>query len=181
MHATFFKAIIVSLVLIFSFSIIQGLFPTHISTIDNAPEPLTTEHWMKAMEGIEYVAMTMFGSSHYGFDEAGTRDWAQIVPSGDHTVHMKDHYNDSQVFTVALFHQLKCLEIWRREYMSGNPPSPLAHHCLNYFRQQILCHMDLRLESAKNPLGQSGRQYDMVCRDWSQIYKEAESNRALRG
>ncbi|KAJ7585125.1 hypothetical protein C8J56DRAFT_862735 [Mycena floridula] len=150
----------------------------------SAPSPLelkavhmSVNDWQKSMNSIDLVAMTAFGSSRFGFDDVGNDDWKHILPASGHTLQLLDqHHNRSQVFTVTLFHQLKCLEIWRSEYLGLGPPPSLVHHCMNYLRQQILCHMNLRLESAKDNLGESGRQYDTVCRDWSKIFVEADRN-----
>ncbi|KAJ7582187.1 hypothetical protein C8J56DRAFT_792809, partial [Mycena floridula] len=109
------------------------------------------------------------------------REWHRLLPAAGHTVRLreKEGLNISD-YTVTLFHQLKCLEIYRKEYLSSRlSPSPMVHHCLNYLRQQILCHMNLRLESVKSYAGNSGRQYEFVCRDWSQIYVAAEDNKIL--
>ncbi|KAJ7586815.1 hypothetical protein C8J56DRAFT_827768 [Mycena floridula] len=181
MRPLFFALIILSLAVVLGFFIIPRDSYADVNTADFASNAFTVQNWSKAMENIELVAMTAFGTSRYAFDEAGTTAWAHLLPSDQHTIHMKDHQNRSQVFTVTLFHQLGCLKIFRQEYMSNAPPSLLVRHCLNYFRQQILCHMNLRLESAKSAVGQSSRQYDMVCRDWSRIYDEADKYQALMG
>lgn len=88
-----------------------------------------------------------------------------------------------QEYTVTLFHQLKCLDIIRRELTesTGGEPTPLATHCMNYLRQTILCAVDMRLESVKHPLGAVERVYDTTCKDWETVYTEAERNhRAYR-
>ncbi|KAF9256981.1 hypothetical protein L218DRAFT_936227 [Marasmius fiardii PR-910] len=129
---------------------------------------------------MELVGMSIFGTSRYTLDVAGTEDWKKLMPSGGHTVRFQ-HYNRNRnqtemvPFTVSLFHQLKCLEIYHEEYIASAPPSPRVRHCLNYLRQQILCRMNLRLESTKDEGARSVRQYETVCRDWSLVYRAAEN------
>lgn len=83
-----------------------------------------------------------------------------------------------QEYTVTLFHQLKCLDIIRHELTNGIPrePTQLTSHCMNYLRQTILCAVNMRLESIKNPLGAVERVYDAICKDWEMVYLEAERN-----
>jgi hypothetical protein len=77
-------------------------------------------------------------------------EFANLFPSGGHLVHMGE---DQRPFTVSMFHQLRCLEVVRKEYADRTGPSPLARHCLNYLRQSILCLADNRIEPVRSPLG----------------------------
>ena len=104
-----------------------------------------------------------------------------LLPSGQHLVRLASQSEDEdlEVYTVMLFHQLRCLDIIREDFVLTAGSSPLARHCLNYLRQTILCHPDLRLESVRRSEGQkptTTREYEAVCRDWSSVYKEAERN-----
>ncbi|KAJ6490179.1 hypothetical protein DFH09DRAFT_1053828 [Mycena vulgaris] len=129
----------------------------------------------------DLVGLTIHNTARYGIDEEGGQDYAQLMPSGGHTIHLlSDRNRQPQVSTVALFHQLKCLEIYHREY-SQKPrrePTSLLRHCLNYLRQSILCHADTRLESIKNEQVQANKEYETVCRDWTRVYEAAENNYA---
>ncbi|KAG7100300.1 hypothetical protein E1B28_002075 [Marasmius oreades] len=162
-----------------------------VSSILGVSDPLSDQlqKWDEHFHGMEFVGMSIFGTSHYTLDSAGQRDWKKLMPSGGHTVRFEipnaglgpdgaDNHTETIPFTVSLFHQLKCLEIYHEEYVVDPPlpPSPRLRHCLNYLRQQILCRMNLRLESTKNEGAQSGRQYETVCRDWSLVYGAAEEN-----
>ncbi|KAJ8093878.1 hypothetical protein PM082_009745 [Marasmius tenuissimus] len=113
--------------------------------------------------------MSIFGTSRYTHDSAGQDDWHRLMPSrGGHLVKFFDPepHSDSNytTFTVAMLHQLKCLEIYHREYIQDPPlpPSPLVRHCLNYLRQQVLCRLNLKLESAKDDRAKSTREYETV-------------------
>ncbi|KAF8067798.1 hypothetical protein FPV67DRAFT_1157959 [Lyophyllum atratum] len=126
------------------------------------------------------VAMFIGDSSHYDLDsDQGTLEYAKLLPSGGHTVHITDpRTSRTRPYTVALFHQLRCLGILRNEHNIPNSEH-LAHHCLTYLRQTILCRANLRIESVRNPLGSASRGYDAVCpRDWAQLYEAAERNHA---
>ncbi|EEB93942.1 hypothetical protein MPER_07333 [Moniliophthora perniciosa FA553] len=110
------------------------------------------------------TAFSIFGTSHYGLSEEASNDWKRLTPAGGHLVRFSPGVNvtmsdvDTEVnFTVALFHQLKCLEIYRQEYIAepAKPPSAL---------------------STKDLHAKSARQYDTVCRDWTLVYEAAEKN-----
>ncbi|OBZ74771.1 hypothetical protein A0H81_05748 [Grifola frondosa] len=126
------------------------------------------------------VAMHISSSTHYQYDtDEGTQEFAKLLPSGGHVVYIDSNTPSShpQVYTVTLFHQLKCLDTIRQQYATrSRNPSPLTRHCMNYLRQSILCHPNLRLEPAHNTMGSSIRNYDTVCRDWTKLYDEAERN-----
>jgi len=131
------------------------------------------------VEPSDLVAMTISDTARYDLTENGNIEYASLMPTGGHTVHISTTDEPvPQTFTVALFHQLKCLEIYHREYLK-----PLPRHvttelrgCLNYLRQSLLCHADTRLESIKNRDIQASKQYDTICRDWTKVYQAAEKN-----
>ncbi|KXN85261.1 hypothetical protein AN958_11555, partial [Leucoagaricus sp. SymC.cos] len=130
----------------------------------------------------EAVAIEIFGTSYYGYDEEGSQHWTHLLPPGNdtHLVELHDGRLDeditSNIYTVTLFHQLKCLEIYNRMYLQGplEEPPLIIHHCLNYLRQHILCQLDTKLESVKTPKAESSRTYTSVCRDWTKIYEAVE-------
>ncbi|KAJ7771234.1 hypothetical protein B0H14DRAFT_2539093 [Mycena olivaceomarginata] len=131
----------------------------------------------------EPVVMRITSSAHYQFDtEEGAAEYAKLLPSGGHTVHiMNERTGLMETYTVTLFHQMKCLDILRDEYLkvvAGAVPSFLTRHCMNYLRQSILCRPNLRMESVKNTVGTAIRDYEAVCLDWTKIYEEAEQNYA---
>lgn len=112
---------------------------------------------------------------------------AIFLPTG-HTFYSA---GGNQVYTVALFHQLRCLDVVRRAYVHRGEFSPLKAHCLNYLRQSILCQADTRLESTRGPYQSQYVFYairfpfsalmrsvtsvvqfssDYICRDWRPLY-----------
>lgn len=128
--------------------------------------------------------MTFDNPKHFGLDtEDGAAEWAAIAPQNG-VVHLGPH---RQPFTVAMMHQLKCLDILRQEMMrdrdENERPSALARHCLNYVRQMVMCHGDLELESFqfashKNPIDWHGV-YE--CKDWEAVFNEVQQNQAEHG
>lgn len=140
---------------------------------------LGASDWYKYLYSTDAVTMDIFDTTYYGLDEEGAKDWGHILPPGDnaHIVQLNsdDEEGTPANYTVALFHQLKCLEIYYREYSleSTHKLSPIIHHCLNYLRQQILCQLDTKLESVRTEKAQSARFYATVCRDWTRVYEAA--------
>ena len=125
----------------------------------------------------ETVALRILQQSmHYGL---GTDDWGTLLPPGGHLVYVDDGQGLPKPHTVALFHQLRCLDILQREYAddSRRMPSPLGNHCFNYLRQLMLCQMDVRAEAQYLTGRREGQ--ETVCYDWTALYEQAEDNHAL--
>ncbi|RDB25882.1 Oxidase ustYa [Hypsizygus marmoreus] len=128
------------------------------------------------------VALRYSATTRYQLDNADSAaEFVSLLPNGQHTVYIDDDEGPAQPYTVTLFHQLKCLDIIRRDYISppAHPLSSTTRHCLNYLRQTILCRPNIGLESTKNSQGTAARSYESVCADWSEVYKEAERNHAV--
>lgn len=119
-------------------------------------------------------------SSHYQIGTAeGADEFAKLVPAKGHMVYIDDDSSPpvARPYTVTLFHQMKCLDLLREQYISESPRLlKYTAHCLNYLRQTILCRPNLRIESAKNINGTASRTYDAACNDWTAVYQEAERN-----
>jgi len=127
------------------------------------------------------VFMSIFTGARYDLkSDEGEQEWSKILPSpGGHVVHIADDSSsEPKPYTVTLFHQLKCLDIIRRQYVSPPtiPISSLTKHCLNYLRQTMICRPNLRLESVKDSIGIVRQNYETACRDWTKLYAEAERN-----
>lgn len=131
--------------------------------------------------------MDVYDTAAYDLTEVGQQEWQAMFPHGKHTVQLYDDRNgplppgmNSSTFTVALLHQMRCLAMYQVEYRKpqGDPKDipPIIRHCLNYLRQEILCHMNTRLESSRNFKGQSKRGYALTCRDWTPVFKKVEEN-----
>ncbi|KAF8902247.1 hypothetical protein CPB84DRAFT_1678951 [Gymnopilus junonius] len=132
------------------------------------------------------VLMTFDNPKHFRLDEpAGIAEWGAQAP-GNGVVHLGPH---RQPYTVAMIHQLKCLDIIREEMVrnrsstESSTPSPSTRHCLNYIRQMVMCHGDLELESFqfashKNPIDWHGV-YE--CKDWEAVYNAVKENQEDHG
>ncbi|KAF8157307.1 hypothetical protein K438DRAFT_1986638 [Mycena galopus ATCC 62051] len=100
--------------------------------------------------------------------------WGALIPPSGGLVRMGP---ENEVFMVSMYHQLRCLDIIRRDYVEGskgkNGGSPVTHHCLNYLRQMILCRGDRRLECVVDPDGAHAVEVrgTLTCRDWTRVYE----------
>ncbi|KAJ8091782.1 hypothetical protein PM082_021017 [Marasmius tenuissimus] len=107
-------------------------------------------------------------------------EFAKLLPSTGHTVHMpssSSRQGEPVTHTVTLFHQLKCIDIIRREYSDAYPSTPeLTQHCLTYLHQTIMCRPFIALEVTKNVFATGKKSREAVCRDWEAVYREAERN-----
>lgn len=122
----------------------------------------------------EYVATRIIRASvHYA---PGSKDWDTLLPSGGHLINIKNEEGFVSQHTVAMFHQLRCLDILQKEYMdfTRTSLSMLAGHCLNYLREMVLCQLDITAEAQILQTSLEG--HDKLCRDWSVVYEEAERN-----
>jgi len=153
----------------------------------------------------EPVAMRIRSTPHYTIDtDDGDDEWSRMLPPGPagHLVYVRDSDDEASIrpYTVALFHQLKCLDILRRQYIlllkpdlehqsesnnnnngagDSNAIYPLARRCMEYLRQTTQCHPNLWLEGTKDGRGAADVEYDTVCLDWTQVYDEAAANRKI--
>ncbi|KAF8055315.1 hypothetical protein FPV67DRAFT_854450 [Lyophyllum atratum] len=127
------------------------------------------------------VKMAMENSVHYDIDtELGIAEWNATMPSGGGMLYLGD---DLRPFSISMFHQLRCLNILREEIVTQSHrkqknPSALAHHCMNYVRQMILCRANFRLESVRRPGGMqvTDPYVTHTCNDWTAVYDAAEQN-----
>jgi hypothetical protein len=123
---------------------------------------------------------------HYDLDSpVAAMEWNTTLPSGGATIHLGP---DQRVFTVSLFHQMRCLNIIRESLaevyadLSSKPAishEALTRHCMNYLRQMILCRADTRLEPVRSNIGRGIAMSEVThtCLDWSVVYEAAEANR----
>jgi len=123
---------------------------------------------------LEHVAMRIIpASSRY---DLGAESWKYLLPESGHVVHHTEPDGSVSTHTVAMFHQLRCLEILHDAYIDegSHRTSPLPQHCMNYLRQTMLCQMDMRTEMQGSSFSYNG--FDQMCYDWEVIYKEADRN-----
>lgn len=137
---------------------------------------------------LRHVKMFIEDTVHYQVDDAASvvvdEEWAQLYP-GDGLVYLGNNNIDpKQPYTVSMFHQLRCLDIIRRDARAlearnltePTVPSLLAQHCVNYLRQMVLCRSDLDLDTT------TGRPKPVVqpdiyrCYDWEAVFEAVERN-----
>jgi hypothetical protein len=129
-----------------------------------------------------FVRMAASHTIRYQLDSPdGAAEWRSNVP-GDGLVHLGAH---RQPYTIALMHQLRCLDVVRAELVRGRDPateepSALARHCLNYIKQMVICRGDTQLEPFAHPNSVDPIVMDQVyeCRDWDAVYREVKENQA---
>ncbi|KAH9929376.1 uncharacterized protein B0H18DRAFT_953560 [Fomitopsis serialis] len=100
------------------------------------------------------VAMSIGDTVRYQLnDPFAEEEYARLMPSGGHLVYVHDagrprgdavEEPGPRAYTVTLFHQLKCLDIIRRELTDDSLETPTirAAHCMNYLRQMIICRVN---------------------------------------
>ncbi|KAI0318451.1 hypothetical protein OF83DRAFT_1115844 [Amylostereum chailletii] len=98
---------------------------------------------------------------------------------------------DRRTFAVAMFHELHCVNTFRKALLMPAAREENLHHvqhCLNYLRQLFLCAADATLEPGdfakreyyrgapgmEGVIGEWGATRE--CRDWSVIIDAAEEN-----
>jgi hypothetical protein len=104
-------------------------------------------------------------------------EWAALAPN-DGIVRLGPH---RQPYSISLFHQLRCLDIIRRDIVQSLPPEDsmfkLSRHCLNYMRQMVLCRADLALDPVLGRALEARVRPDTnQCVDWRRVYEELEKN-----
>ncbi|KAL0578643.1 hypothetical protein V5O48_003343 [Marasmius crinis-equi] len=139
--------------------------------------PLSFSPKFSAPVAMHYEATTV----RYALDgPESDEEFAKLIPPTGHTIHIPSsstHSNEPVTHTVTLFHQLKCLDIIRREYGDAYPSTPeLTQHCLTYLHQTIMCRPFIALEVTKNVFATGKKSREVVCRDWEAVYREAERN-----
>lgn len=152
----------------------------------------------------EFVALNVMDSQHYQlWSPEGGEEWEKLLLFDRHTIEissknegqwheqLNNNKNNtvkrmSNTYTVSMFHQLKCVDILRRTYISlrfglqneqtSNHRSAsrnrLVQHCINYLRQTFLCHSQIQLEPHTRTVEQNG--YDALCFDWGAVYAKFE-------
>ncbi|PPQ94168.1 hypothetical protein CVT25_003753 [Psilocybe cyanescens] len=130
---------------------------------------------------LDTVLMNVENTVRYQLVKTGDDDWNRSLPSGGGLIHLGEN---QEVYSISMFHQLRCLDIIRTEFINRMAsdgeatPGALTQHCMNYLRQMVLCRANLRLESCRNAHGPRISVADIThtCSDWSAVYAAAEEN-----
>lgn len=128
--------------------------------------------------------MLIEGTKRYQIDtDEGGKDWERLVPEDGGIIYRRNETDGRQeLYTISMFHQLRCLNIVRLEiirptrFESHAPNEPQVKHCLNYLRQMTLCRSDPDLENPTSP-----KSVDVIrartCKDWRKVYDAAANQR----
>jgi hypothetical protein len=122
------------------------------------------------------IRMNIESTKHYqlsGYNADG--EWAALAPNNG-ALYLGSH---RQPFSISLFHQLRCLDIIRRDVAEVLPQeeSRLSRHCLNYMRQMVLCRADLAVDPVMGrELEAEVRAETNQCVDWRRVYQKLEEN-----
>jgi hypothetical protein len=138
--------------------------------------------------------MPVENSVHYSTDDTlGQLEWETLLPSGNGLLYTGP---SEQVFSIGLFHQLRCLNIVRSTLVNifahperatpNTDDQPLiVQHCMDYLRQMVLCHADLTALNLAAVDARRGHvqasEVTHVCKDFSVIFAAAEENYAMYG
>ncbi|KAJ7048674.1 hypothetical protein C8F01DRAFT_1379621 [Mycena amicta] len=136
---------------------------------------------------LQSAALKVQATERYGLDAEG--DWESLMPSGHGFIRLGE---GGQPFEPAIYHQLHCLSVLRRRFISSddgttsqNKTAWHVHHCMNYLRQAILCNADTTLEPSylfhldgRNGTVPAASGMDVVheCQDWTQLRQFVEEN-----
>ncbi|KAJ7191609.1 hypothetical protein GGX14DRAFT_578775 [Mycena pura] len=125
---------------------------------------------------VDHVLMDVHNSANYALNGSeADAQWAALIPPSGGLVHIGA---ERTPVMISMFHQLKCLDIIRKDYITGSmglrtEPSPATQHCINYLRQTLLCRVDKRLESVVDLFATHSVDFrgTKTCRDWTTIYE----------
>ncbi|KAI0067421.1 hypothetical protein BV25DRAFT_1847931 [Artomyces pyxidatus] len=125
------------------------------------------------------VLMSSEETIHYQLEgDEAEMEWAALTP-GDGMIYLGP---DHRQFSPSVFHQLRCLDIFRHEIIrthkqDGAPSqTALSRHCLNYLRQTALCRSDMTLLNLVGDPRTHPYPDTYECSDWEPLYKELKKN-----
>jgi len=122
------------------------------------------------------IRMNIEATKHYQLSGYNAdAEWAALSPNNG-TLYLGPQ---RQPFSISLFHQLRCLDIIRRDIAEALPQeeSKLSRHCLNYMRQMVLCRTDLAVDPVLGRVLEAEvRAETNQCVDWRRVYQKLEEN-----
>lgn len=124
------------------------------------------------------VEMTFEETSSYPIEgELADYRWASLRPQ-THLGYLRLG-PDNRVFSLAMFHAIHCLNVFRQGLIDVDYGEHHIQHCLNYLRQLFMCSADSTLEPydfmtrnfTQNPVGVTRQ-----CNDWSAVHENLAAN-----
>ncbi|KAJ7635710.1 hypothetical protein DFH06DRAFT_661253 [Mycena polygramma] len=125
---------------------------------------------------LNQVLMDVHNTENYQLSGSqADAQWEALIPASGGLVRVGPH---NELFMVSMYHQLRCLDIIRRDYIAGvngkNGTDSSTRHCINYIRQMVLCRGDTRLEPMVNFFKENNIRGSRTCSDWTQVYKSSQ-------
>ncbi|KAF7318290.1 hypothetical protein HMN09_00337700 [Mycena chlorophos] len=129
--------------------------------------------WPIALTGPVY--MPAENSVRYATEPSpeSDEDWSSAAPNNGIIYLGKER----QPFSISMFHQIRCLDILRKEMWTAQktgitkPDSLLNQHCLNYLRLSVLCGADTTLDMIAGHQGHAKALPDFfTCKNYSMVY-----------
>ncbi|KAI0056950.1 hypothetical protein BV25DRAFT_1831741 [Artomyces pyxidatus] len=119
--------------------------------------------------------MAVEESVHYSFSAPGSTDeWLYHSPHGFGVARLGPA---NRTFYISMFHQIHCLRYLKHELTLRRKRDPgHTQHCLNTFRQAILCRPDLTLEPgdfATRAFAYDRQGAVHTCRNWNATFEYA--------
>ncbi|KAI0371490.1 hypothetical protein BV20DRAFT_1112525 [Pilatotrama ljubarskyi] len=129
---------------------------------------------------LRQVAMYFEPTVHYQLNSTeADAEWAALTPLNGGIVYAG---SERKPYLLSIFHQLRCLDVLRRAYISLRPAdapgNSTALHCFNYIRQMVLCRSDTVLEPVWDTEGPHAVQpwRTLTCKDWHRVYEAHAQN-----
>jgi hypothetical protein len=127
------------------------------------------------------VKMSLEESTHYQMVTIDSDDeWAALYP-GNGIIYLGEQ---KQAFSISMFHQLRCLDIIRKEivrtFNTSTQPPAITAHCINYLRQTVLCRADIYISPVLAFPKPKPKPDTFVCKDWEEVYKAVYHNQEHR-
>lgn len=124
--------------------------------------------------------MPVENSIRYQVDtKDGASEWEALSP-GKGMVHLGE---SRQPFSIAMFHQLRCLDTLRAGMArtahpfneTGPAVTELTGHCLNYMRQMLMCGADTTVDVIFDRAVHPDR---FTCNNWEAVYEAVRNNQS---
>ncbi|KAI9439098.1 hypothetical protein H4582DRAFT_2056939 [Lactarius indigo] len=114
------------------------------------------------------IPMNIEGRKHYQLSDADA-EWAALVPNNA-TLYLGPQI---RLPKISMFHQLHCLDVFRREIMEAAPQDlTRRRHCLTILLNIELCPMDLAVLGQESEAEVQPRAQAYQCVGWRRVYRE---------
>ena len=133
----------------------------------------------QASQDLPLAELLVEDTVHFApLDKLRNRIWHSLAPRGYGYNRQGPEHN---LFMVTMYHETHCLWVFANALVGATDAHHL-HHCAGYIRGGTLCSSDLTLEKGHweqrdfEDVTRRGTGTRHVCRDWTVIWDELESN-----